>query len=159
MIVVADAGPLHYLILIGAVDVLGPLYNRVVLPEAVAQELRYQRAPAAVRAWISSLPGWAEIRPDPYSDPSIEFLDPGERAAISLAVSLNADRVLIGEWDGRAEAERRGLAVMGTLGVLAEAHLRRLLDFEGVLARLRQTNFYASDDLIKRVRQSLAEKA
>ena len=44
MIVVADAGPLHYLILIGAVDVLGPLYNRVVLPEAVAQELRYQRA-------------------------------------------------------------------------------------------------------------------
>src|SRR5437879_10080270 len=83
MIVVADAGPLHYLILIGAVDVLGPLYNRVVLPEAVAQELRYQRAPAAVRAWISSLPGWAEIRPDPYSDPSIEFLDPGERAAIS----------------------------------------------------------------------------
>jgi len=45
------------------------------------------------------------------------------------------------------------------LGVLAEAHLRRLLDFEGVLARLRQTNFYASDDLIKRVRQSLAEKA
>jgi len=109
MIVVADAGPLHYLILIGAVDVLGPLYNRVVLPEAVAQELRYQRAPAAVRAWISSLPGWAEIRPDPYSDPSIEFLDPGERAAISLAVSLNADRVLIGEWDGRAEAERRGL--------------------------------------------------
>ena len=112
-----------------------------------------------MRAWISSLPGWAEIRPDPYSDPSIEFLDPGERAAISLAVSLNADRVLIGEWDGRAEAERRGLAVMGTLGVLAEAHLRRLLDFEGVLARLRQTNFYASDDLIKRVRQSLAEKA
>ena len=65
MIVVADAGPLHYLILIGAVDVLGPLYNRVVLPEAVAQELRYQRAPAAVRAWISSLPGWAEIRPVP----------------------------------------------------------------------------------------------
>jgi predicted nucleic acid-binding protein len=47
MIVVADAGPLHYLILIGAVDVLGPLYNRVVLPEAVAQELRYQGAPRA----------------------------------------------------------------------------------------------------------------
>jgi predicted nucleic acid-binding protein len=35
MIVVADAGPLHYLVVIGAVDVLGPLYNRVVLPEAV----------------------------------------------------------------------------------------------------------------------------
>jgi predicted nucleic acid-binding protein len=159
MIVVADAGPLHYLVVIGAVDVLGPLYNRVVLPEAVAQELRYQRAPESVRAWISSLPRWAEIRPDPHPDPSVEFLDPGERAAISLAVSLNADRVLIDEWDGRVEAERRNLTVTGTLGVLAEAHLCRLLDFEGVLGRLRQTNFYASDDLIKQVRQTLAEKA
>jgi predicted nucleic acid-binding protein len=87
MIVVADAGPLHYLILIGAVDVLGPLYNRVVLPEAVAQELRYQRAPAAVRAWISSLPGWAEIRPDPYSDP---------RLALSFSRSRRARRHLVG---------------------------------------------------------------
>src|SRR5438034_8952491 len=109
MIVVADAGPLHYLILIGAVDVLGPLYNRVVLPEAVAQELRYQRAPAAVRAWICSLPGWAEIRPDPYSDSSIDFLDPGERAPASLAVPLYADRVLFVESSGRALAARLGL--------------------------------------------------
>jgi predicted nucleic acid-binding protein len=158
VIVVADAGPLHYLVLIGAVDVLGPLYKRVVLPEAVAQELRYQRAPAPVRAWISSLPKWAEIRPDPYPDPEIGFLDAGERAAISLAVSLDADRVLIDDWEGRAEAERRRLTVTGTLGVLAEAHLSRLLDFEGVLPKLLQTNFYASDDLIKLVRESLAER-
>jgi hypothetical protein len=30
MIVVADPGPLHYLVLIGAVDVLGPLCGRVL---------------------------------------------------------------------------------------------------------------------------------
>ncbi len=43
-------------------------------------------------------------------------------SAISLALSLHADRLLIDEWEGRAEAERRSLRVTGTLGVLAEAH-------------------------------------
>ena len=54
---------------------------------------------------------------------------------------------------GRAEAERRHLLVTGTLGVLAEAHRARLLDFEVALAQLRQTNFYVSADLVARVRR------
>ena len=32
MIVVADTSPLNYLVLIGAVDILEPLYTRVVVP-------------------------------------------------------------------------------------------------------------------------------
>jgi len=39
MIVVTDAGPLHYLVLIGAVGVSEALYDRVLVPEAVAWEL------------------------------------------------------------------------------------------------------------------------
>jgi predicted nucleic acid-binding protein len=39
MIVVADSGPLNYLVLIGAVHVLGPLYDRVLVPQTVADEL------------------------------------------------------------------------------------------------------------------------
>ncbi len=38
MIVVADAGSLHYFVLIGAVDVLRPLYVRVLVPQTVADE-------------------------------------------------------------------------------------------------------------------------
>jgi len=38
VIVVADASPLHYLVLIAAVDVLHPLYDHVVVPETVAEE-------------------------------------------------------------------------------------------------------------------------
>jgi hypothetical protein len=34
MIVVADAGPLNYLVLIDAVDALEPLYGRVLVPKA-----------------------------------------------------------------------------------------------------------------------------
>jgi predicted nucleic acid-binding protein len=40
MIVVADTSPLNYLVLIGVVNVLEPLYGRVVIPNRVATELR-----------------------------------------------------------------------------------------------------------------------
>ena len=56
MIVIADTGPLSYLVLIGAVDVLQPLYTRVIVPQAVVQELNHAGAPAAVRNWIAQPP-------------------------------------------------------------------------------------------------------
>jgi predicted nucleic acid-binding protein len=101
-------------------------------------------------------PEWCEIRPDPPSDPTLQFLDPGERAAITLALSLAAERLLLDEPAGRAEAERRHLLVTGTLGVLAEAHRGGLLHFEAALTQLRQTNFYMSPQLVNRVRQRLS---
>jgi predicted nucleic acid-binding protein len=57
------------------------------------------------------------------------------------------------------KANRRRLLVTGTLGVLADAHLVGLLDFETALAQLRTTNFYISDDVIARLRQRLYRTA
>jgi len=39
MIVVADSGPLHYLILLGHVDLLQRFYGEVLVPAPVAGEL------------------------------------------------------------------------------------------------------------------------
>jgi predicted nucleic acid-binding protein len=71
MIVVADAGPLHYLVLIKVVDVLQPLYRRVLVPQTVAGELQETNTPAAVRAWIEQPPEWFEIRPGPPSEEAL----------------------------------------------------------------------------------------
>lgn len=49
MIVVADSGPLHYLILLEHTELLQRLYGQVLVPEPVAKELSAARAPAAVR--------------------------------------------------------------------------------------------------------------
>jgi predicted nucleic acid-binding protein len=73
----------------------------------------------------------------------------------ALALSLDAGRILMDDWDGRAEAVRRNLHVTGTLGVLALAHRRGLLDFETALASLAQTNFYLSAELVRLVRRRL----
>jgi len=59
MIVIADTGPVSYLIRIGEIDVL-PQLGQVVIPETVCNELKSQRAPEAVRHWIASPPAWLE---------------------------------------------------------------------------------------------------
>lgn len=159
MIVVADAGPLQYLVRIAAIDVLPPLYQRVLVPQTVALELQQTNTPAPVRDWIAQLPAWCEIRPDPPADPTLAFLDPGERAAIPLALSVRADRLLIDDLAGRAEATRRRLRVTGTLGVLIDAHWAGLLAFEQALAQLRETNFYLSEEVIALARQELSSGA
>jgi|SRR5687768_3189249 predicted nucleic acid-binding protein len=159
MIVVADAGPLRYLVVIGAVDVLEPLYGRVIIPETVAAELQEAKTPETVRSWIAQPPAWCQIRANPPADPRLDFLDPGERAAINLALSVGADRLLIDDWKARAEAERCQLHATGTLGVLADAHLAGLLDFETALGQLRCTNFYMSDALVEGLRQRLTRAA
>lgn len=156
MIVVADASPLQYLVRIEAINVLLPLYHRVLVPQSVAQELQHKNTPASVRTWIAQPPAWCEVRPDPPADPALAFLDPGERAAIALAIAVHADGLLIDEYEGRQEAEHRGLPVTGTLGVLGVAHRAGLLDFETALAQLRRTNFYISDAIVDGLRQRLA---
>src|SRR6185503_15471917 len=45
MIVVADSSPLHYLILLGQAELLHRLYAEVVIPDAVAAELRAAQSP------------------------------------------------------------------------------------------------------------------
>ncbi|HEX4809269.1 MAG TPA: DUF3368 domain-containing protein [Bryobacteraceae bacterium] len=155
MIVVADTSPLNYLVLIGAVEVLKPLYERIVVPRAVAEELSGTKAPSVVQTWIARPPEWLEVKPDPPNDSKLWFLDPGERAALLLVQLLGADEILIDERDGREEAERRNLRVTGTLGVLAKAHRAGLLNFDEALLRLRGTSFRLSPEVERLVRQRL----
>jgi predicted nucleic acid-binding protein len=62
----------------------------------------------------------------------MERLDRGEQDAILLAESVKAERLIIDDLEGRREAVHRGLPVIGTLGLLAEAARRNLLDLSQV---------------------------
>jgi predicted nucleic acid-binding protein len=149
MIVVADTTPVNYLVLIGEIDVLAKLYRCVVIPRAVQEELTSLRAPAAVRAWIAQPPDWLDVRsPLAVSDPALDKLDAGERDAIVLAEELSADQLIVDELLGRREAERRGLSVIGTIGVLREAADEGLLDLRITIERLRQTSFHISPAIL-----------
>jgi predicted nucleic acid-binding protein len=63
MIVVADSGPLHYLVLLDYAELLHRFYGEVVVPEAVAIELSSPSAPLVVRDWMSHAPSWLSVVP------------------------------------------------------------------------------------------------
>jgi predicted nucleic acid-binding protein len=48
-LVVADTGPLNYLVLIEQVELLPALFEKVFVPQTVVDELRHHAAPEAVR--------------------------------------------------------------------------------------------------------------
>jgi predicted nucleic acid-binding protein len=150
MIVVADSGPLHYLILLEQIELLRRFYGQVLVPEPVAGELSATAAPATVREWIRKPPAWVEVRPVPSDAVSMitEDLDLGERAAIALAETVHADLLLIDEAAGRAEAKRRHLRVTGTLGVLRAGAEHGLVNVPDLLERLKASNFYLDETLV-----------
>jgi predicted nucleic acid-binding protein len=124
--------------------VLPTLYGRVVVPCAVSEELTCSRAPLKVREWMKQPPGWLKILSPTVVDVNLAKLDAGEREAIALAEELSADQLIVDELLGRREAERRGLPVIGTIGVLREASEMGLLNLRNAFDRLRQTSFHVS---------------
>lgn len=140
--VVADTGPLNYLALIDRASLLPKLFGTVFVPEVVRDELLHPKTPLQVREWIAASPSWLAVRPDLVGRQSgLQSLDAGERSAITLALSMNSELVLMDDRAGVAISRTRGLAVMGTLGILDLAARRSLLDLEEAFARLRSTSF------------------
>lgn len=147
MIVVSDASPVRYLVLIEAIDVLPTLFGQVFLPPAVLRELIQPQTPLTVREWAESPPAWLRVRTPTEAESTLD-LDAGEAEAILLAQELKAERLLMDDKKGRLVAVRRGLSVAGTLTVLAQAADLKLLDLRQAVDRLRQTNFRAPAGLL-----------
>ncbi len=150
MIVVSNTTPLNYLILIEQAETLRLLYGRIIIPQAVFAELQHERTPVTVKEWLAHRPAWLEVQQaSAPSEAELERLDEGEREAIIIAEQLRADALIMDERDGVREARRRVLRVVGTLGVLAEAAARGLLNLPEALERLQQTSFRASPTLFR----------
>lgn len=142
MLAVTDTSLLHYLILIGQVELLPRLYERVMLPPAVVGELLHPSTPPEVRAWVRALPSWCETRQPHQAIPGELYrLGAGEREALMLVEELRADIFLVDDDAGRKAARQRALPLTGTFGILGTAGERDWIDFPAVLAQLQATTF------------------
>jgi predicted nucleic acid-binding protein len=123
MTVVSNTTPLIALAGIGQLDTLRVLYGQIRIPPEVFAE--YQ-AGLQVPPGFPSLDSvaWIVVQSAPMPSLVPTSLDPGEAAAISLALAIQAELVLIDEQDGRAAARQLGLAVSGSLGALIDAKKR-----------------------------------
>ncbi len=161
MIVVSNTSPLVNLAVVGQLDLLRQLYGRVVIPQAVRDEIVIGGAgqPGAVE--VERL-DWIETRQasNLTAVASLQLqVDQGEAEAIALAVELKADLLLLDERKGRAIASKLGLARIGLLGVLVEARAKGLIPAikPVVDALIGKAGFWISKELYDRVLQVAGE--
>jgi predicted nucleic acid-binding protein len=147
MLVIADSSPLIVLVNIGHIEVLPRLFGRVVIPPAVATELSASSRPQAVRDFIAAQPVWLAVQ-RPTAIQQIPGLHAGEREALSLAVELRADLILIDERKAYREAVARKLNAIGTIRVLERAAAEGLLNLRDAFDRVKQTDFWISPQFL-----------
>jgi predicted nucleic acid-binding protein len=141
-LVVADTSPIFYLLSIGQIELLPRLFKTVFVPDAVHTERSHPTAPPVLREWIAERPSWLEVmQVDLIDDAALQPLGAGDRAAITLALSMRADLILIDERKGTSVAITKGFTVTGTLGILWLAAKGGLIDVADTLAKLKRTNF------------------
>jgi len=99
-VVVSDTSPLNYLVMIGEVEILQRLYDRVLIPFEVLAELEDSGTPSQVLQWVRARPGWLEVRKVDihHDETALNQLDDGERAAILLAQQESDVLLLIDEF-------------------------------------------------------------
>lgn len=147
MLVVADTGPLRYLVEVNAIAVLPRLYGRIMTTPQVIQELCLPHFPHVVRTWAGCPPAWLEVI-GPEVIRFADHLHEGEASALSLACEQTAELVLIDDRDGTHVALENGFQTLGTLGILREAGAREYLDFNTALGALLHTRFRYTPELI-----------
>ena len=153
MIVVSDTSPITNLAAIGQLDLLRQLYQQVIIPEAVFQELTTLggRHPGAIVQHLAWVETRAVVNRNVVKALRAE-LDEGEAEAITLAQELSADVLLMDERLGRAAAARFSLKVVGILGVLIEAkHQRLIQEVKPLVEALMGLGFRISPNLYRQV--------
>src|SRR5262245_15119381 len=96
MTIISDTTPLRYLIEIEKAYILESLFGRVIIPQAVFNDLQRPKTPQPVKEWIVNHPAWLEVR---QADLSLytpqKRIGAGECEAFALALELQADAVLL----------------------------------------------------------------
>lgn len=125
VVVVSDTSPVRALAHLRLLELLDDLFDRVLVPPAVADELlRPPRRFAPID--VGTIPFIAVQAPTGPTPAVAEVgeLHAGESEALTLAAEVDADALLIDERAGREVARRMGVATLGTLGILLAAKER-----------------------------------
>jgi predicted nucleic acid-binding protein len=131
MIIVCDSAPLFALAVCGQLHLLEKLYDEVLIPQAVYQEVTVPGKPHA-----DNIAEWAQGKIVEITDTELFraiklALHKGEAEAITLYKEKSADYLLIDEKKGRKVAEYYDVKIIGTIGLLLKAKQ------EGIVPRIK----------------------
>lgn len=161
MIIVCNTSPIMNFAVVGQLDLLKRVYQKVFIPEAVFQELSAIRSSQLGDVVIQTVL-WIEQRSvanKSLVDSLRLELDLGESEAIILAMEMKADFLILDERRGRNVASRFGLKYIGLLGILVEAKRKGLIDaVKPVLDDLMiKAGFWMGSPIYTRILQEVGE--
>jgi predicted nucleic acid-binding protein len=158
--IISNTGPLIALASIDRLDILNNLFEKVVVPEAVHDEL-LEGGPA--QAGISSYQQATWIKVETLTiplDPLLDnVLDTGEASVIQLAREKHIDLVLIDERKGRKIArEIYQLRVIGTARILVEAKRHGFLDnVQNIINQMTGNGYRIHDNIVAHILKEAGE--
>jgi uncharacterized protein len=152
-----NTSPLVFLDNLGRLELLRYERREVYIPRAVAEEIA-EKPDAAAQAVQIGCVTWIQVGnvTDETAVTLVQAsLQKGKAEVIILAIELHAERLVMDAQDARRFANRCGLTVVGTLGILLAAKQR------GAIASLRveinalaSLGFRANPQLVTTVLQS-----
>ncbi len=149
-----------FLAKIHRLDVLLLLYDEVIIPAAVLDEVAAK--PGEVAEQIQTLVQEQKFQVRQATKHFLERLPRGlgvgEREAIALTMETTADLVILDDQQGRQVARDKGLSVTGTIGVFVEARGRGLVaSVRRELDRLIEAGIWIDEAFYHRILQEFDE--
>lgn len=157
---VVNTSPIVFLGHLGQLELLQHEGREVYIPRAVVEEVA-QKPDTAAQALQTACATWMRVR-DIADQRMVNLvqaaLHKGEAEAIVLAIELQADRLVIDDQDARRFADRCGLKMVGTLGILLTAKQGgKIASLQTEIERLLALGFRVNARLVTAVLQSAGE--
>ena len=153
--VISNTTPIIALASIEKLELLPILFKDIIIAEAVRDEIN---AGGGIKVQPPETIEWMKIRKNviDINDELLLDLDEGEKQTIIMGIHADASTsdclLLIDERKGRKIASSKGLKIKGTLGILADAKRRGLIeDFKTNALRLLDNNLYYDLKLIEAI--------
>ena len=162
MIIVSDTSTLSGLLLINRLELLGEVYDEVIIPKVVFDELLvledfgYEMTPVHEATWLK----FAEPSNKELEEKLKLVLDKGEAAAIALAQELRPNFLAIDEKKGRKVAAAMDIPIIGLMGILMTAKRLALIDSVKPVVDelLEKAGFRISKKLYARILSEIGER-
>src|SRR5436309_14615454 len=152
-LVISNTSPLFYLHRLRRLDLLQKLYQRVIVPEAVVDELKAGRDQGEDAPDVADY-DWIEMRSVrvPGLVRLITDLGAGEAQVLALALEEPGSLVILDDRLAREVAKLQNLRITGTAGVILKAKQEGYISAVAPLHnRLLQLDFRLSDAVKARV--------
>jgi len=156
---IVDSSPLIVLLKSDLENILHELFEEIIVPEAVWQEVLAGKEDDIAKQKLSHL-AWAKRTAEINSTEIIKNynLGKGETSVLNLALTITESRVLLDDYAARKCAKALNLQSLGTAGLLILAKRKNLISsVSEAVEKVRFSGLWLSDEITKLIKERAGE--